>query len=113
MKRVGEVSPFPGGVPQRASGGVAIRCFPQANGTQLCLTPEELGAAGYREVVAHGQRVGQFGLCRDPHGAWVYPPLRQPEESFEQVIARGEETRRRMKVCASKPVERIRGFDDD
>lgn len=113
MKAIGEVTPFPGSVARRPSGGVDIRCFPQANGTQLCLTPEELGAAGYREIPGPGgRRVGQFGLCRDPHGEWVYPPLRQLDESFEQVIARNEETRRRMKVCASRPVERIRGFDD-
>lgn len=80
--------------------GAEMVSIPQANGTTMWLTRTEVAAAGYRQITGRtGERVVQFGMCRDSNGAWVYPPPKEPDETLEQVLARNDEARRRMAIC--------------
>lgn len=88
----------------------------QPNGQDLWLSRKEAGAAGYREVTnAQGQRVVQFGLCRDAAGAWVYPPLKAPNETLEDVLERSAAARRRVRSFCPKKREANteRGWRDE
>lgn len=108
MKHLGEVRavpPPPQQPPPRQRSPEAstqVRCLSLPHGGLLCLTEQQLGATGFRDVSYRGRRVQQFGLCRDATGEWVYPPFRDPEETAEDVIARSQETRRRMKLCSNR-----------
>lgn len=95
-------------------GDGETRCISQGGITVVCLTREELGRVGYRELTNDaGQRVGQFGLCRDTAGLWVYAPLRQPDETVEQMLERNRQTRQRMGFCAKRQsATTLRGFDE-
>lgn len=96
-----------------APGGERVRRIGLANGAEIWLTERELGAVGYRELSNDaGQRIGQFGLCRDSQGDWVYPPLREAEETVDQMLERNREARRRMGLCAKPTEGRYRGFAD-
>lgn len=98
---------LPAGWQGRGEDMVSI---PQADGTTVWLTRHEAAAAGYRKIAG----VVQFGLCRDRSDAWVYPPLREPDETLDQVLARNDEARRRMAICRkSGGGQRYAGFDDD
>lgn len=103
MKRLFDGASPPPRPPAGARPGADMVTCHIKDGLTLWLTKEEAGAAGYREVTARdGQRRVQFGMCRDDRGEWVYPPLKEPDETVEEMLERNREARRRMERCPTK-----------
>lgn len=119
MRAIGEVidrhtGEIVGRVRQLRPQRTETRCLSRGGIIAVCLTAAELAASGYRELTNDaGERIGQFGLCRDGAGQWVYPPLRRAGESTEQMLARNAEGRRRLGLCPKRTaVAAVPGFDD-
>lgn len=71
--------------------------IPRVNAPTLWLTRRELDDAGWRVTQGPGgQIVGQFALCRDRSGRFVYPHVREADESSADVVRRCRMDRERM-----------------
>ena len=86
-------------------GAVVFHARGPAGPITYAISEAEAGATGFRETTNPytDERIVQFGLCRDEHGAWVYPPFKKPNETVDEMLARNAEARRRLQRCATTP----------